>query len=373
MKTKVPAILYVDDEPDAFGAWRSEVIADGRARLTIAHPDDVTRDQLEQASVVLVDFRLDHWPSRDNLERLSLKPVNGLALLSILQEYLHDLKVNSPCAFALHTGAFHAVARSLPPLPHIVARAHNLEWIFDKSTSGPKRATKVVELAAAVEALPDSWPHDSAPAASAVLRDWLGLDDSTPWSQSAWDDALRCRPPIHEFAEHTNGVGVLRWMLHRILPYPCFLIDDIHLAARLRVTVESLQTGLRPNGRLCSLLGPAEYRGQLGAFQGRRWWRTGIELILFQLTKASPGNLTLLRSEMMAREPTLVPTDTFDVYPVLDEHFRPKEALAAADDVVEVVPDDWPPFADSAWALTSDLNDYPALRAIAVSGAIGEE
>ncbi|MDC0721659.1 hypothetical protein [Nannocystis bainbridge] len=367
------AILYVDDDPDAFGGWRNEVMADGRASLTIAHPDDVTRDHLERASVVLVDFKLEHWPNRDNLEQLSLKPVNGLSLLTILQEHLHESKVTSPCAFALHTGAFHIVARSLPPQPHIVARAHNLEWIFDKSTPGPRRAAQVVQLAAAVQALPVIWPQDSAPAASDALRQWLGLNESAPWSHSAWGDVVRCRPPIHEFAEHTNGVGVLRWMLHRILPYPCFLIDDIHLAARLRITVESLRTELDPGGSLYDFLRTAEYQGQLKTFLGRRWWRSGIELLLFQLTKESPGDLSFLRIKLAARYPNLVPTEALHVYPVLDDQFRSREILAAADEVVEIVPDDWPPFADSAWALASDLEDYPQLKAIGVSGGDVEE
>jgi len=33
---------------------------------------------------------------------------------------------------------------------------------------------------------------------------------------------------------------------------------------------------------------------------------------------------------------------------------------------VEVLPDDWPPFADSAWALKEDLDAAPDLKAIAV-------
>lgn len=370
MNTRPPSILYVDDDPNAFGAWRDEVVANGRVSLEIVHPDHVTGSHLERASLVLVDFKLDDWPSRDALEHLSLRPVNGLALLAILQEHLRDLNA-SPCAFALHTAAFHLVARGLPSQPHIVARAHNLEWIFDKTRS--ERAAQVVQLAAAVQALPASWPQDNAPAAGDILRTWLGLDDSLPWAQSAWDDVIRCRPPIHEFAEHTNGVGVLRWMLHRILPYPCFVIDDIHLAARLRVTVESLRAALEAADGLHDFLRAAEYRGQLGTFLGRRWWRTGIELSLFQLTRDSPGDLSLLRRELTARYPKLVLTETLHVYPVRDEQFRSKETLVDVDEVVEIVPDDWPPFADSAWARARDLEDYPELKAVAVSGADMEE
>jgi hypothetical protein len=49
----------------------------------------------------------------------------------------------------------------------------------------------------------------------------------------------------------------------------------------------------------------------------------------------------------------------------MDGQFRLKDWLATQEEVIEIIPDDWPPFADEAWALRSDLADSPELKAIA--------
>ena len=364
-----PCILHVDDQPDELRSWREEVNSVGRVHLAVVHPNDVTEDELRRSSLVLVDLKLDHWPDRDNVAPLSLKPVNGLALLAVLQEKAFDLAPETPRAFALYTAAIQAVARGLPHQPHIISRAHNLEWIFEKNggqgNNLAERALRIAELAAAVRALPSRWPWDEPEGAVEALSRWLGLHPAATWHDAAWRAIRLCHPPLHEFAEYTQGVGVLQWTLHRILPYPTFLIDDAHLAARLRVTLKSLRSSLA-SGSLGELFGEVEYQGQLQRFLGRRWWRAGIEAKLFELTADAPGDLEALREALKEKVPTLKTVRQSRLFPVLDEQFQLKDQLATQDKVVEIVPDDWPPFADEAWALRADLDDSPRLKAIAV-------
>jgi hypothetical protein len=366
-----PFVLHVDDRPDELRPWQEEVDSLGKVHLTVLHPNEVTEEELCRSSLVLVDLRLDHWPDRENVAPLSLKPVNGLALLAILQEKTLDLVPKIPRAFALYTGAIQDVARGLPHRPHIISRAHNLEWIFEKKggqgNNLSERALRIAELAAAVRALPLPWPWDTPEKAAAALSKWLGLPSDATWHDAAWRAIRLCHPPLHEFAEYTHGIGILQWTLHRILPYPTFLLGEEHLAARLRVTLESLRYSLDSLGGLFS---KAEYRGQLCSFLGRRWWRAGIEAKLFELTADAPGDLEALREALKKRAPTLETVRQARLFPVLDEEFCLKDQLARQDEVVEIVPDDWPPFADEAWALREDLEDSPRLKATAVDKEI---
>lgn len=372
-----PFVLHVDETIDDLRTWRDEVNASGRVRLEVRHPDDVTAKDLVEARLVLVDFSLDPWKTRDNLKDdngaavgPSLKPPNGLALLPILQEHANALSKDQPRAFALYTGRVADIARDLIPRSHIVARAHNLEWVFGK-TDGTNawRVAKVTDLASAVAALPKPWPGESGDSAGKALRDWLGLPKDASWSDSAWRSILHCRPPIHQFAEHTHGIGVLRWMLHKILPYPCFLLDDAHVAARLRVTVASFREALAAGGPLATLLRSAEYTGQLGTFLERRWWRSALDSIVFELAKDDPSSLALLHKALTERAPKLEVVDAESLFPVVDAAYRVTDVLALPKDVVEIVPDDWPPFADSAWALRSEVESADALKSIVASDA----
>jgi len=317
----------------------------------------------------LVDFKLERWPERDNTKPLALKPANGLALLAVLQEAAFEIEPATARAFALYTAVIQDVARELAHQPHIVARAHNLEWVFEKN--GPRtnglvaRAAQVAELAGAVSALPSKWPGDASGSAANALRTWLNLPTNVAWHDAAWRAVRRCRPPLHEFAEHTQGVGVLRWALHRVLPYPTFVLDEAHLAARLRASLDSLRSAL-DSTEFRNLFSAAEYQGQLRTFAGRRWWRAGIEAAIFDLAPDNPGDLGALHTALGERIPALKLEPELRLFPVLDRQFRVQDRLASQAEVVEVQPDDWPPFADEAWALRADLADSPELKAVVV-------
>jgi hypothetical protein len=69
----------------------------------VRHPNDVTPGDLKQAKLILVDYKLDHWPERDNQHTPSLKPLDGIALIAVLRSNLASLKA-APTAFALNSG-----------------------------------------------------------------------------------------------------------------------------------------------------------------------------------------------------------------------------------------------------------------------------
>lgn len=361
-----PFVLHVDDEPDDLRPWVAEVQRQERIDIRVYHPQDITAGELEKASLVLVDFKIEKWTERDSAPALALRPPNGLAVLATLQEKANEFEPKHAQAYALYTAVIGDIARELVHQPHIIARAHNLEWIFEKNGLDQPilaRAQRVADLAEAVQALPQVWPSD-ATGATKALHEWLSLDTTVPWSEAAAREVRRCRPPIHEFAEHTHGLGVVRWALHKILPYPAFLIDDAHFAARLRVSLPSLKA-TADSAEFRQLFGAAAYKGQLANFIGRRWWRAGVENAIFEATADSPGDLDVLR-EALTRIPNIVVEKSPRLFVVLGAQFKTKDSLATEENVVEVRPDDWPPFADEAWSLRADLDDVPELKAVAV-------
>lgn len=367
----MPFILHVDDEPDDLRVWKEEVQSQEKIDIETCHPQDITEASLMRASLVLVDFKIERWPERDHAPSLALRPPNGLAVLATLQEKANEIDPKGVRAYALYTALIKDVAHGLAHQPHIVARSHNLEWVFEKSgAENPivERARRVAELANAVESLPKDWPGEATSSATKALHTWLALDGDLPWSEAASREVRSCRPPIHEFAEHTNGIGVVRWALHKILPYPTFLLDEAHLAARLRVSLKSLHAAA-DSDEFKSLFAAAEYKGQLSAFLGRRWWRAGVENAIFEATSDSPGDLSLLH-KAMERIPGIEVSQARRLFPVLGVQFKTKDALATEDAVVEVRPDDWPPFADEAWALRVDLEDTPELKAVAIEDEV---
>ena len=362
----LPVILHVDDNPETLSGWQSVVDASGKARLLLRHPHDVEKQDLESASLVLVDVKLESWPQRDELKSLSLQPRNGLALLAILQEHVHELGKARPCAFALYTGAIPDIARGLVPQSHLVARAHNLEWVINKTQDVQLRLQQVLELAAAVQALPHDWPGETPEDAEAAVKAWLRLVETTSWAPQAWRSVSQCHPPAHEFAEHTRGVALLRWLLHRILPYPCFLLDAVHLATRLRVRPESLRRSLAAGSELSRALESVAYRGQCGNFHGRRWWRAGLESWVYDLAREDPSNIEFLHEKLRALDASLEFSEFPVVVPILNEKYEFESDLVSIDDAVLVQPDDWPPYADHAWTSRVLARDEDVLRAIVV-------
>jgi hypothetical protein len=362
-----PVVLVVDDEPDGQKAVFSLSHGDS-ATYKVVHPEDVTKDLLNEADLVLVDYILNNWGSRDGVGQIALRPENGVALAPLLREHAGSLQ--RPTAFAMHTG--HPERLWLTPAEprrHLIARAYNLEWIFLKSESRSVLRQAPI-LAAAVRKLPQSWPTDDHDKALRNARTLLGLgqtdDTDTPgWVSNAMVDVEGCRPPLTELSERNHGLVFLRWLLQRILPYPCFLLDSHWLAARLYVSHQALQAALE--GTLRGYLAPVEYRGVLAGFTGDRWWRAGVEDKLWELAggSASPDELRNLISGVAGSE--LSPSKSRSPIICIDQDYQTLPESYEPSEVVRVQPDDWPSFASQAWTTKQLAVENKRLGAIVVT------
>ncbi len=360
---EVPTILVIDDDPEPQRA-AFRVASQAGVHFEVLHPEEVEEAHLEAADLALVDNVLTHWPGRDNARQIGLQPVNGVALASVLRERCRRLE--RPTGFAIHTADPEALwVTPAEPRAHVIARAYNLEWVFLKSDPG-RVIQQAAALARSVHALPTRWPGDDYDQAEELACGLLSLnveDDSSLWTQIAVHDVRACRPPLTELVERNHGLLFLRWVLQRILPYPCFLYDSHRLAARLRATHASVLKAL-PGG-LYKWFSRVAYAGILRDFAGPRWWRAGVEAFLWELAGSAGLPPEKLREQVaQAANVTLDPASSADPIVCIDENYQPLDEACAPDQVVRVQPDDWPPFASQAWAPIDLARAQPRLKAV---------
>jgi hypothetical protein len=220
-------------------------------------------------------------------------------------------------------------------------------------------------LAAAVRRLPETWAPDDSAATEARVIGLLGLPSDGPWSAEALRDVYNCRPPLTELSAKNHGLLFLRWRLQRIMPYPCFLHDSYRLAARLRVSHESLLGAL--NGKLGRWLDPVRYTGVAAGFLGNRWWRAGVEDIVWGLTDGAGVPGSVLRSKLSeVAGAEMKPSASEAPVVGVNENYQPLPEACPSDAVIRIQPDDWPVFASQAWTTVELARQHARLRAVVV-------
>ena len=330
-------ILVVDDRPDELRA----VLLEFDPPLDPLHPNDLTVADLEGRTLVLVDFQLQDWKGADSAD--ACVPRDGLALAAAIRSHLRG----RPAAVALHAAKLEHLAggRSAEAREHVVARAHNLEWAFTKS-AGLRDQWEI--LAAAVARLPGvwTWEDDDEIRRFEAL---LALPEAD-WVHAARSDLEECRPPLHEVSEYTSGMALLRWLLHRVLPYPTFLRSAEYVAVALGVDPASFRAAVSASeerNRLVERIEAARYKGILAGFLGDRWWKAGIEALVWDLTRGRPFDRDALWSAQSELAPDLRRLSEVDPVLELDERFVLTERILEREETVELQPDDWPLYAEA--------------------------
>lgn len=358
IKVKLPVVLTIDDDDQNATELRLKHAADVLART----PDEVTTADLRKANVVLIDYQIDDWPGRSKAGSISLQPGNGVALAAVLRSQVEEHIDDQRRAFAIHSGKLNELSGGLSALyrEHAIARTLNLEWVFPKrqNPKGPKIDVQVAALATAVRTLPKKWP-ESPERAQRVVDRLLATPIRQPWGKRAATDVESCHPPIHAWAVATNGMAFIRWLLHQVLPYPSFLWEDRYLAARLYVTVKSLRQVLESDKKARQVLAPLQYTGVLNEFLGDRWWRAGVEHMLWEWTDDDPFNALVVKEAVRKHVSKSIEPLEFSrpVVCVDSQTFRPTDDAIDVINAVEIKPDDWPPYAEQAWVAVNGTED----------------
>ena len=375
---RVPHVLFVDDNEQVDPAELQAILGPLGLNVRVRHPEETVRLDLDWSDLVVVDYFLSDWRERDETESVARSPHNGLAAIATMRSVLLPaLGGRGPgalpprsVAFALWSSNLKEATFDLPEvvLPHVFSRENNLEWAFRRDDLLHEHGGRQIAiLAHAVASLPERWPPRHSDAEHQLLS-MLGLnvagDNGTEpldWHGEASKDVLGCRPPMHELSERSHGLALLRWLLHRILPYPCFLLDERQVCARLRV--DSLAGGTRSDASLTELLEPYLYTGVLAEFDGPRWWRSGVEDWIFTVTNGQSGNPRAVAEVALSYGGT---TSRQWLRPVIviNGAFQRSTEFAEVGTTVRVRPDDWPVFADDAFALLNDAAEDPRLRAL---------
>ncbi len=353
LSSDLPRILIVDDEDTGKHGLG---LGDGAKSLT-RHPNDIEPEDLEWADLVLMDFMLEHWATRESLEQLSLRPPNGLALSAVLREHADNLHVanNNYSAFAIHTGKLEKLSQRLHTtnqVPHIVARLNNLEWVFNKSDD--TRFKNAILLAKAVRVLSDRWVEVQEGGIDTALELLLRLDAEKPWYLRAFNDVVLSQIPLSDLSSGMNGLLFLRWLLHSVLPYPTFLWAEQWVAARLWITPAALRVVLKSDSVLAKDLNECLYCGILDEFVGSRWWRAGIEQFAWKIRAEGAREPTAFHEILEEKAGQKLEHLNFPSPVVcLERSLNATDVICDIENAVRVVPDLWPGFADTAYTSIS--------------------
>jgi hypothetical protein len=367
LKRSKPTILIIDDIPEDGDATRK--LLSPSINAVYREPSEVGIEDIKKADLVLVDFKLDHWPARDRADTPpALRPMHGVALAGNLRSGIGALGKISPTAFALRSGKLAEVSGRFSPFhrQHSLARMLDLEWVFAKGEND-RFDIETKSLVDAVRQLPTHWPS-SRRGLEAILK-LLIIKDREGWFRNAANDVSAANPPQDALAEISNGLAVIRWLLHEVLPYPSFLLDARYIATRLRVSPAAAREQLESKkSKIATALSPYRYTGVLSDFAGPRWWRAGIDHWLWVETKGAPLNGAALKS--VSRRFFTKGTHLSELEnPVvtLDDQFRPTDDPIELVDAVQVKPDDWPNAAEPAWVPIREAAGNPDLAARVVA------
>jgi len=363
-----PFILIVDDEPDLSESLRPLLhfqTQEVEVEVEILHPRDVQDMHLSEASVIVIDHYLKYWKERDS-QIPSLRIKDGIALAATFRSQVAK-REPSP-AIVLRTGRLEQLRGNLPSkaAQHLIAWQHDIEWVLPKTdlSSESSGILQLVEFAKAVVLLKKIW--DKGISTEYLISDWLGLGQPD-WLEVAVDDVSETRPPVHSVARRTRGASIVRWFLHRILPYPTFLLNEQMVAIKLGVEHDWLVKELTKNSKFSSKLGEFRYKGAFSEFDGHRWWRAGLSNFIVQITGGKPFDLDLVKGAIRSRSctaPDFLPHSTSVL--AIDPDTKQFTKVVNADHATRIVPDGWPTFADDAWAVRSDINDDPDLAELVV-------
>ena len=83
-----------------------------------------------------------------------------------------------------------------------------------------------------------------------MVQKLLDMNEDDDSFERCWHDVKDCRVPIEELSEGGHSILFIRWLLHQVLPYPCFLWAEHWVAARLGISIDALREVLEGDSDL---------------------------------------------------------------------------------------------------------------------------
>lgn len=362
--TEDPVVVLMVTTDDRDSLLASSIGIHGISAYAV-EPQNIDLALLDRADVVMINQHLTGWPAPD-YESLHASDCLSLAaaLRASLARRRSRNRIVDTTAFAIHSRRFSDFGEYLPHgmREHLLAERRDVDWVFDAGTqpaaSPEELGSRIAQLACAVAAL----PGDAATFDKNFESQWLGLQGPWAWCGEALRQITECQPPRGSHFAGSPGQAWLRWFIHRILPYPTFLLDDRRAAAVLRIQEESLCEVMDSNSPLTYRLSEFVYSGSCATFCGRRWWRAGLSEFLVEtfddadpLTTFGPHDVVdfLARVHGSELEPITVRRP---VLRVNADHETLRGPISISEGI-QLQLEGWPAFADDAWASEADLVD----------------
>jgi hypothetical protein len=364
-------ILYVDDD-----------LPTGRPRLEATGlpfrekvPRDVADDgsiseALQDTKIVLMDYDL-----HDD-DASSSAPLDGLELLERFRARIrrhHDQGASVPLLtiYSNQIGRLAEQHDDCPEVPYMLARRAKVDWVFDKQEPSDAEDAFGEQLGEILRAF-DLPMGSSGGGVERQLAAFLGLPEEADWADLALEELLDLRPPVQEDLSLPGArVRLMRWLLQVALPFPGCFVDLDSVAVRFRLLPRDLSAVIARDAgsELASLLDRARYRGPLACFFPARYWKAGVDTILWRMTEGrSPANPAVRKTIANAIGEEVPLIDVADpVLVVSPETFEPTGEVASIDEVVQIQTDLWPPTIEPPWVRIVDIAKDRKLRAMVVS------
>lgn len=365
------AVLYVDDRHET-GEGR---IKHDRINIKMRNPSDVaTPSEIEAAvsdiDAILMDYDLHELSSVESLKD-SDQVIDGLELLERIKAVVirrHSKQATTSferplvAIFSNKVDEFKSTvgAISIPA----AARMQDVDWIWKKTDL--ETATDLVTILSARRRLFDTNWQDKHDLVRAQLKPLMGIDEES-WADTAMEHLEAMRLPIQALVKKNDAAALLRHLLQVVLAYPGALIDRVHVAQRLRIPVPDLVDIL--TGEPSSLvdgLAKCRFSGVLSDFADDRYWRAGVDALVWDLTdgrsiSSEEGRKRLFEAAGRTWSPIPGP-----VVPVVDADFQMTEELVDVSGAVQIQPDEWPPQAEPPWISIDTIRHDEELRAMVV-------
>lgn len=242
----------------------------------------------------------------------------------------------------------------------------DVEWLFAKNGDDKSMLVKqIAALAQAHEAARTTIGSDGASFEEFVS--FLGLSQQAPWRHAALSSLERARLPISEAAmdgdTFRGPVSAVRWLLHDTLPFAGAFLSDTNVAARLGVTVATLDRLVRdPVEQWSQDLERCVYKGPAAALFGRRWWAAGIaDASLVIRTAVRAGDSARLSIQVRSGVQNIEMLDYRDPVAVVDRDLL-ETGIEGAENCVQLRPRGWPPQVDEPWMRIADATSTPWFR-----------
>ena len=362
-------ILYVDNNLEIGKSTLEGTDLDFVER----RPDELGKDSAVLAAlhgihVVLMDYDLHEE------DAASSAPIDGIELLERFRAAIRTLKEakNVIPLLTIYTGKYDKLVKELncPSAPYLVARRANVDWVFEKGTT--RKGTEITTWR--LKSILSGFKFDFSQYGTndeKTLISFLGLPKDSPWAELAVEQIRDARPPIQTMRSGLDRATLMRWLLQVALPIPGCFVSLEWAAARLHIPPLKLAAAVqeRTESNFSKLLDECKYKGELADFHPVRYWKAGIDHLIWKLTQG--------RSILNTKVSKILAEAIGDEIPRLDEEapvllvspktFEQTGEITDLKNAVQIQPDLWPAGVDFPWIKISELKNDRELQEIVIN------